>query len=465
MLLPFSKGKKYGVFGLGKSGVATVASLAESGAEVFAWDDTEKSRQGLGVLSEHLSEVENWPWAELSSLILSPGVPLTHPHPHPIVERAKSNGVEIIGDVELLYRAYPDATYIGITGTNGKSTTTALTGHILQSAGLNVQVGGNIGMPVLGLVSPSAKDIMVLELSSFQLDLVNTTRFNYSLLLNITQDHLDRHGDMIGYVNAKRNIFSRQTPKDIAIIGVDDNYCIGLLSYLSTIPDRPRTVTVSREKEIPGGVSFYDAAVYAGLNPNRTCEFDLHGMSSLRGWHNYQNAAFAIAVALCLGLDTGPIFSALETFQGLPHRMEVVGKLEGVEFINDSKATNADAAAKALEVFENIYWIAGGLPKAGGISTLESYFPRIRKAYLIGDAQKDFASTLEGRASYKLCGNMQSAFEAAVSDVMTEKPERAVVLLSPACASYDQWPNFEVRGDAFRDMVKTYLDKLSSSTS
>jgi len=457
------KNKSVVVFGLGKSGFAAIESMVAGGATVYAADDKDTAIAKAGSLGAITLPLNEIPWPDITSLILSPGVPLTHPEPHAVVKLAKEHKVEIIGDIELLYRHCPNATYIGITGTNGKSTTTALTYHILKSAGMNVQVGGNLGMPVLGLEPASMGAFYVLELSSYQLDLVNSLRVNIAMLINITPDHIDRHGTMLGYINAKMNIFARQTNQDKAIVGIDDQFVAGIFEFLDKI-EHKKVIPVTTKSQIADGYFSVESSVFETLNTARIKEYDIHTVSALRGEHNLQNACFAVAAATACGVSYDKIFHALLTFPGLAHRMERVAVFEGLEFINDSKATNADAAAKALGSFSNIFWIAGGKAKEGGIEALEKYFPKIIKAYLIGAAENEFANTLEGKTPYEKCGNLQRAFEKAAEDAMFSGMKNAVVLLSPACASFDQWPNFEARGDAFREMSVAFVSKYAAAS-
>ena len=471
ILLPKYKGKKIGVVGLGKSGMATIAALEASGAQVLAWDDGLAKKGGSPVT---LTPLEAWPWPEIADLILSPGVPLTHPQPHAAVVLAKQHGVRVIGDVELLLTAQPEATVIAITGTNGKSTTTALIGHILAQAGRRIEVGGNLGTPVLSFAPLGAGEIYVLELSSFQLELLDKAHIHCGCFLNITPDHLDRHGSMEGYVNAKKNIFPHPQPGDVAIIGVDDAYSEAVARELIAAGQR-RVIPVGISERVANGVDVKNGMLtdHSSAEP---LAIDLSPCLALKGSHNWQNAAVAYAACRFAGLTLEQIEVGLQSFPGLAHRMERVGTVRGVTFVNDSKATNADATAKALGSYDTMYWIAGGLPKEGGITTLGEYFPRIRHAFLIGQAAEQFAQTLDGHVPYSMCGTLEvatqkaahMAWQEAASDPHPSSPlqgeERGgggaaaahepVVLLSPACASWDQWPNFEVRGDAFRGYVQ-----------
>lgn len=450
--LPAYQGKKVGVFGLGKAGKAAVAALLAGGAEVYADDD----KAGVGDQGSGIRDYHEWPWVELAALVMSPGVPLTHP----VVTMAQAAGCPVIGEIELLQQACPDAVKIGITGTNGKSTTTALIGHILEAAGKQPQVGGNLGTPALALESssPLAPCPYVLEMSSFQLDLMQSVRFDVAVWLNITPDHLDRHGNMEGYIAAKRHIFERQQAGDAAVIGVDDAYSEAVAQELITQGTRtvvPLTV---------GGKAHEGVEVKDGILLDRRdgTQIDLRGCKGLKGAHNWQNAAASYAACRQLGVTPQIISEAMQSFSGLAHRMEWVMQSGSVIYVNDSKATNADSSAKALAAYpENIYWILGGRPKAGGISSLGSFFPRIKHAYLLGEAEEEFAATLEGRVPYTRCGNLETATRSACRDA--GKAGQGVVLLSPACASWDQWPNFEVRGEAFKGYVKAFSLRMEGA--
>lgn len=449
--LDFCKGKNIAVLGLGKAGLSAVKALSASGANVFVWDDGEKSRQDLekeNLAGVTIKKPEDCNWDVIDLLVMSPGIPLTHPEPHIAVKLAKCS---IVCDIELLYCADAEAEYVGITGTNGKSTTTALTGHILKEAGVETAVGGNIGIPVLNLDRLGDEGVYVIETSSYQLDLIKQTRFNASILLNITPDHLDRHGGMEGYINAKKHIFENQCEDDIAIIGVDDDYSLGVYNELKKAGKIGEVVAISVEKRLEDGVSIIDGVLYDSRDET---EIKIGQLKKLSGKHNAQNIAAAYVATKFLGIPSDVIIEGVRSFGGLAHRMQYLGEVNNVTYINDSKATNADAASKALGTFDNIYWIAGGVAKDGGIESLDEYFPKMRHAYLIGKAEDDFAKTLDGKVPYTKCGNLEKAFLKAAEDAAKNQQQKPVVLLSPACASFDQWPNFEVRGDAFCQMVK-----------
>jgi UDP-N-acetylmuramoylalanine--D-glutamate ligase len=451
IVVPDFKGRKIAVLGLARSGRAAAASLAAGGAEVLAWDDDAKTRAAVAG-DIPLRDPAQIDWREVAALMLSPGIPHSFPAPHPAVTHARAAGVPIIGDIELLGRAQPQARYIGITGTNGKSTTTALIGHILATAGKSVEIGGNLGPPALGLAPLGADGFYVLEMSSFQLELVTTLSFDVAVLLNITPDHLDRHGDMDGYIAAKRRIFAHQGDGAIAIVGIDDAICRDIAETLRR-DDTAQVVPISVREPASSGVYVESGRLIDALDGKPTPIFDLAEAPRLPGIHNAQNAAAAYAVARLAGISPDAAIAGIRTFPGLAHRQELVDTIDGVRYINDSKATNADATEKALACYPAIYWIAGGLPKAGGIMSLAPYFTRLRHAFLIGNATGEFAATLDGRVPYTRCGDLATALVAASDRARGENVLDAVVLLSPACASYDQFPNFEVRGDMFRQLV------------
>jgi UDP-N-acetylmuramoylalanine--D-glutamate ligase len=450
--VPCFAGRKVAILGLARSGRAAAAALAAGGAQILAWDDNEKTRSA--VASEAgLHDLTKIDWRDIAALMLSPGIPHNFPVPHPATAAARRAGVPILGDIELLGRAQPDARYIGVTGTNGKSTTTALIGHILGAAGQRVEIGGNLGPPALGLAPLGSEGSYVLELSSFQLELLPTLDFDIAVLLNITPDHLDRHGDMDGYIAAKRRIFAGQKEGASAIVGIDDAICRDLAASLRR-ESKAQVVPISVHEPASGGVYVADGWLVDALDGRPTRVFELSEAPHLPGLHNAQNVAAAYAVSRRGGLASKAAIAGIKSFPGLAHRQEVVDTINGVRYINDSKATNADATEKALACYEAIYWIAGGLPKAGGITSLAPYFKRLRHAFLIGDATEEFAATLDGKVSYSRCGDLANALAAAEERARGDHAAAdAVVLLSPACASYDQFPNFEVRGDTFRRLV------------
>ena len=451
-------GRTVAVFGLARTGLAAARALVAGGAKVALWDDKAASRDTALAEGFELTDLTTADWSDFAALMLSPGVPLTHPKPHWTVDKARAEGVEILGDIELFARAVNAAPehkrpkVVAITGTNGKSTTTALIGHICAEAGRDVRIGGNIGVGVLGLDDMHGGAVYVLELSSYQLDLTSSLKPDVAIILNISPDHLERHGDMAGYVAAKRRILANQDKGDTAVIGVDDEYG-GRICTEITAANRRTIVAISATKTIGRGVYALDGLLY-DATAERTAEVgDLKLARSLPGRHNWQNAAAAYAAARGIGIDAGQAGRALLTFPGLAHRMETVGVIGKVRFVNDSKATNADAARQALSSYPKVYWIAGGQPKTGGIDDLADLFPRVTKAYLIGEAAPAFAETLKDKAETLECGTIAAAAEAAFRDAAA-KGRDAVVLLSPACASFDQFADFEERGEAFRSAVQ-----------
>ncbi|GAB6841186.1 UDP-N-acetylmuramoylalanine--D-glutamate ligase [Methylorubrum rhodinum] len=442
-------GRKIALFGLGGSGLATVRSLLAGGADVLAWDDNAASRDRARDQGITVADLREADWSGFSALVLAPGVPLTHPEPHWTVSLAKAAGVAIIGDIEIFCRERaalaPDAPFVAITGTNGKSTTTALTAHVLREAGRDVQMGGNIGTAILSLEPPAEGRVHVIELSTFQIDLTPSLAPSVGVLLNLTPDHLDRHGTMEKYAAIKERVVANA---GLAVIGVDDAYCAAIAARRA----EPRVrIHVEGHGEETGDLIVQGTRIDEA---NGTVLADLTGIGSLRGAHNGQNAAVAVAVARALGIEGETLAAALKSFPGLAHRMEGLGRRGRVLFVNDSKATNADSTEKALLAFRDIHWIVGGKAKEGGIEPLSPLFERIAHAYLIGASSEAFAATLEGRVPYTSCETLEVATETAAKAAAASEAPEPVVLLSPACASYDQFPNFEVRGDRFRALVQ-----------
>ncbi len=446
-------GRKVALFGLGGSGIATALALRAGGADVLAYDDSAKSIEKAREAGLTTSDLREADWSDVAALVLAPGVPLTHPEPHWTVGLARAAGVEIIGDIELFCRerraVAPGAPFVAITGTNGKSTTTALVAHVLRHAGCDVQMGGNIGTAILSLAPAARGRVHVIEMSSFQIDLTPSLDPTVGLLLNITPDHLDRHGTMENYAAIKERLVAGA---ERAVVGIDDAPSRAIAERLLKAG---RDVLAITEDMLPGdGYHFEGSRIFATMGTNTRKVADLKEIGSLRGTHNAQNAAAAIAISEALGLTQDEIEAGLRTFPGLHHRMEEVGRLGPALFVNDSKATNADSTEKALASFEHVFWILGGKPKEGGIEILRPYFGRVAKAYLIGAATEEFARTLDGAVPLSRCGKLDVAVAEASADAARSGAKDPVVLLSPACASYDQYPNFEVRGDHFRDLVR-----------
>ncbi|WP_114394591.1 UDP-N-acetylmuramoyl-L-alanine--D-glutamate ligase [Oleisolibacter albus] len=454
------KGRRFAVMGLARSGLTAARALLDGGAEVLAWDDGKAGQDAAARAGIALTDLHRADLAGVEALVLSPGIPHTFPAPHPVAARAKAAGIPIIGDVELLKRAQPDATYLCITGTNGKSTTTALTGHILAATGRAVEVGGNLGIPVLSFRPLGPGGLYVLEMSSYQLELTPGLGFDAAVLLNITPDHLDRHGGMDGYIAAKRLAFRPGAAAPVAILGVDEANTAAMADALAAEGGRT-IVRISSERFVPGGISAADGVLVDDSDGRRLSVLDLRDCPALPGRHNWQNACAAYALARAVGTAPAVIAAAMRSFPGLAHRQQAVATLDGVRFINDSKATNADAAAKALGCYSGIHWILGGRPKETGLAGLEPFMPNVARAYLIGEATEAFARWLEANGvPYARCGTLDAAVPAAFADARAGDAG-GVVLLSPACASFDQFPNFEVRGEAFVQAV----DRLKTGPS
>ena len=398
------RGQSVALFGLGGSGLSTARALVAGGAEVAAWDDSPAARERANAAGVALVDLAQADWRGFKVFVLAPGVPLTHPKPHWTVNLADAAGVPIIGDIELFVRERgaraPDAPFVAITGTNGKSTTTALIAHVLKEAGREVAMGGNIGVPVLDLPPPAPGRTHVVECSSYQIDLAPSLAPSVGLLINITPDHLDRHGDLARYAAIKERLVANA---EVALVGVDDDPCREIYARLKARAGAPRVIAVSGT-ESPLADVLGQRASRDGARRSRAGGRSCANARALRGAHNGQNAAFAYAAARALGVERERIARAFETFPGLAHRMEEVGRLGRVLFINDSKATNADAAEKALLSFHDIHWILGGRPKAGGVEPLRPLFPRVAKAYLIGEASDEFARTLAGAVPFERSG-------------------------------------------------------------
>ena len=449
--------KTVAVFGLGRTGLTAARALIAGGAKVALWDEKPASREAAAAEGFAVVDLQTADWSQFAALMLSPGVPLTHPKPHWTVEKAKAAGVEVLGDIELFARTVNAAPIhkrpkiIAVTGTNGKSTTTALIGHLCASAGRDTRVGGNIGLGVLGLEDMHGGAVYVLELSSYQLDLTSSLKADATVLLNISPDHLDRHGGMDGYIAAKRRIFLNQGKGDTAVIGVDDPWCQQICTEI-TAANRRTIWPISAGKAMGRGVYALQGVLYDATGERVVEVADLLRARSLPGRHNWQNAAAAYAAVRAIGIPAGDAVEGLMTFPGLAHRMETVGRIGKVRFVNDSKATNADAARQAMSSYPKFYWIAGGVAKAGGIEDLKDLFPRIAKAYLIGEAAQPFSWTLAGKAEAVMSGTLEKAVQQAYADAAAGG-EDAIVLLSPACASFDQFSDFEARGEAFRAAV------------
>ena len=458
-------GQHVAVLGLGRTGIATVRALLAGGAKVSAWDDNEATRakaQAEGIVLDDLNRRD---WQDFSALVMSPGIPLRFPQPHRFVQLATSVGVPVIGDIELFARAVnalplsERPRVIGITGTNGKSTTTALIGHILKSAGRDARVGGNIGVGVLDLPPLHRNAIYVLELSSYQLDLVDSLRCDAAILLNFSPDHLERHGGMNGYVQAKTRIFRNQYENDWAICGVDDKWATSVYLRLSRLNGRT-LCPISCGDAMGRGFSVIDGRLFDVMSGSANKGYDLRRLTAMPGAHNWQNAAAAYAACRAMGLESQAIVAGLESFGGLEHRLETVGKVGKVRFINDSKATNADATQQALKAFSKLYWIAGGISKAGGIEPLAPLFDRVNRAYLIGESADAFGNTLNGKVSAVKSRTLSQAVRSAFEDAVRSDDPAPIVVLSPAAASQDQFRDYEHRGQVFKELVAELAEQV-----
>jgi UDP-N-acetylmuramoylalanine--D-glutamate ligase len=448
-------GKTVAVFGLGGSGLASCYALKAGGAEVIAADDGVEKLAEAAKAGFVTADLRKASWKNFAALVLTPGAPLTHPAPHWSVLLARAAGVEVIGDIELFCRERrrhaPDAPFVAITGTNGKSTTTALIAHLMRVAGYDAQMGGNIGTAILSLEPARKGRVHVVEMSSYQIDLTPSLDPTVGILLNVSEDHIDRHGTLEHYAAVKERLVAGVQREGTAIVGVDDGWSRSAADRIEQAGRR--VVRVSVRNPLPDGIYVDHETIWRASGGARNEIARIGGIGSLRGRHNAQNAACASACAIALSVSGDVLQAGLRSFPGLAHRMEQVGRRGHVLFVNDSKGTNADASAHALSSFSDIFWIAGGKPKLGGIAGLSEYFPRIRKAYLIGEAADEFAATLGTSVPHEISKTLDVAVAHAARDAEASATADAVVLLSPACASFDQYRNFEIRGTAFRDLV------------
>jgi UDP-N-acetylmuramoylalanine--D-glutamate ligase len=452
---PFA-GERIAVLGLGRAGLPAARRLLEWGADVTVWDDRAEARAAAEQAGLVLRDpAQGAPFYD--ALLLSPGIPHILPAPHPAAAWAREAGRPILCDVEYLFRAVrasgSRARFIGITGTNGKSTTTALVHHLLTQAGRINEVGGNLGPAALGLNILGHEGHYTLEMSSYMLERIVELRFNFAVMLNLSPDHLDRHGNMTGYAAAKAEIFARQTREDLAVLGQDDPETVAMAPGIVA-----RLRPISGLRPVAGGVW----AEGRSLRDEGGEIAALDDAPALPGTHNAQNAAAAAAVALEAGLTRAQIAAGMASFPGLPHRQERVGQLAGIVFVNDSKATNADSAARALASYDRVVWIAGGIAKEGGIESLAPFFPRIAHALLIGRDAPMLAATLAAHGvKHEVAGTLEAAVQGAAA--VARGGAAPVVLLSPACASFDQFPGFDARGDAFRALVQSLMTDETSS--
>ncbi len=441
------QGQRIGILGLGKSGRAAAVAFDAAGAEVVLFDDRAHAMAGLPGSAGTPASV-----GSLDLLVASPGIPLTHPQPHPAIEAAHNAGVAIRGDIDLFAEAIAPRKIVGVTGTNGKSTTTALIHHLLMVAGLDSVLGGNIGEPVLQLDPGGPDRIFVLELSSFQLDLASSLHCDVAVWLNITADHLDRHGNLEGYVKAKRRIFMHQHAGDAAVVGVDDRPSRMVFSQLRG--SGARVIPISTASAPDGGIYVDRGILFDAMEGPAAAITEIGALSTLRGEHNWQNATAAYAAVRLLGLNSDAASAGFSSFPGLPHRMAEITRLGPVLFVNDSKATNIEAASRSLRCFDNIFWIAGGRAKPGGFRDLLPHLDRVRAAFLIGEAAAELGNAIDDRLPTTNCGTLEAAVARATTAALQSGLKEAVVLLAPACASFDQFANFEARGERFEALVE-----------
>jgi UDP-N-acetylmuramoylalanine--D-glutamate ligase len=452
-----------GVLGLARSGLAAARALGDAGARVLVWDDDEAARdvaQTLGLTVVDLSRERAWQGEDAPTrLIVSPGIPHLYPAPHPAIRLAWGAGAMVDNDIGLFFAGWAEESeepyeippkVVCVTGSNGKSTTAALIVHILGSVGRHAQAGGNFGRAAFDLDEPDEAGVVVLELSSYQIDLARRLAPDIAVFLNLSPDHLDRHGGPGGYFAAKMRLFTLGAP-DLAVIGVDQDEGLFLTDRLAGQGGRVMRLSTGRKASGLGWeISVRKGFLAETRGGKQAASVDLRAMPALQGAHNQQNAAAAWGVCRSLGLGPKPIEAALHSFPGLPHRAERVGMRNGAGFVNDSKATNADATEKALLTYDRVRWIAGGVPKAGGIEALRPLFARIAKAYLIGEAAPAFAQTLGDAVEWEICGDLATATARASAEAQPGE----TVLLSPACASFDQFKSYEARGDAFRALAE-----------
>lgn len=448
--------QKVGVFGLGSSGCAAARALMAGGARVMAWDDHVEDVAAADLPIEDISQAD---LSQFSALVVAPGVPISGPSAHALATRAKQAGCPVIGDMELFQSArqkLPEHQLVAVTGTNGKSTTTALLGHVLTMAQLPVAVGGNIGIAVLGLNPLPAGGIYVLELSSFQLDLTISMDADLAILLNLTPDHLDRHGDFEAYVHAKARLFDMQSKGHVAIVSIDDEKCRAIAAKLNQT-----IVPISVSETVKSGVAVLDGVLWDSLEGKPKRVADISECRALKGAHNWQNAAAVFAAARVLNVATDVIIEAFRSFPGLPHRLQPLCEAAGVLFVNDSKASNPDAAANALAAYENIHWIVGGrLKGTPALGALADRLGHVRKAYLIGESADHFGNLLAGKIPFENSQTIEIAVETAVRDAAAAGG--GVVLLAPAAASFDQFQNFEERGEAFVEAARIAAGSLGA---
>ncbi|WP_419234659.1 UDP-N-acetylmuramoyl-L-alanine--D-glutamate ligase [Rickettsia endosymbiont of Nabis limbatus] len=445
------KKQNIGVFGLGKTGISVYEEL-QSKCNIIVYDDLEANRDKFEGLfgKNYIIPISDIKWQNLDKIALSPGIPLTHE----IVKIAKNFNIPITSDIDLFFEKSKNLNLIAVTGTNGKSTTTALISHILNNNGLEYPIAGNIGVPALQ--AKASKGGYVLELSSFQLDLVKTFVTKIAVLLNITPDHQDRHENMESYIAAKSKIFDRMEKNSYGIINIDNNYCHEIFTNLQQKP-HIKLIPFSVTKILEKGISIVNNTITDNFFEH--ISFKLLFNKSLQGVHNSENIAASYAVARIIGLKTAQILESISNFQGLPHRMQYLGSIDSINFYNDSKATNAIAAVQSIKALDNIYWLAGGIAKEGGIEEIKPYFSKIKKAYFYGQAKEMFANTAKDVIDFVICDDLKQAFELAYKDALNDNESIKNILLAPCCSSYDQFKNFEERGNLFVKLCNEKIGK------
>ncbi|MDR3326223.1 MAG: UDP-N-acetylmuramoyl-L-alanine--D-glutamate ligase [Rhodospirillaceae bacterium] len=456
--VPFLKDKKVAVIGLGKSGTSAARSLVKSGSSIIGWDDNPEVRLSCNIDGMTIVDMMLYDLSELQLMVWSPGIPHRS---HPIAIRARKMNIPLVCDIDLLIATNQNAKFIGVTGTNGKSTTTALIGHILKTAGLSAAIGGNLGTPALDLPQLSSDGTYILELSSYQLELLNTAKFDIGILLNITPDHLNRYNNMNDYAKTKASLFNHMRSDSISIISIDDAFSYKTFQNIHNTNIK-LSLPISIKNQIQNGISVKENILIDNCDGLLKSVIDLRDLKHLQGLHNWQNACAAYATTRISGISDDIICDALKSYPGLAHRQEIIAVIDNITYINDSKATNADAVEKALICYSNIYWIVGGQIKEGGITNLAPLFSRIIKAFLIGESSDEFAITLNGKVPFKHCQTLDVAITMARIAAMSDAKSNAVILLSPACASWDQFTSFENRGDYFRKMVLSLPGKRGS---
>ncbi len=459
------EGHQVAVLGLGRSGLSAARALREGGATAVCWDDNPKAREAAEAEGFEIRELtRDGAFDSIACLIVSPGIPHLYPTPNPVIAKAWAAGVPVDNDIGLFFRSLATGEWdefdtaprvIAVTGSNGKSTTSALIHHVLEEAGRTSQLAGNIGRGVLDIDPPGDGDVVVLELSSYQTDLARALTPDVAVFTNLSPDHLDRHAGLGGYFAAKRRLFAEGGP-DRAVIGVDENEGLYIANQLSEGPGDDRVIRISSGQKLTGpGWHVYARKGFLTewRKGKQVGSIDLREIKGLPGAHNHQNACAAYAATRALGLAPRQIEAAMKSFGGLPHRSQIIGEKNGVTFVNDSKATNVDSALKALQAFQNIRWICGGLQKEGGLDGLAPGFEHVRKAYVIGREADGFAVQLTG-VEAEACGTM----EVAVARAAAEAEPGDIVLLAPAAASFDQYDSFEKRGEDFAARVQALID-------